>query len=232
MKYPKSVEAARSIGMDKKALAEALLAEVPLRKGRPAAGTTSVEDALASIAAEIEAETGEVYAAKTLENYRQVAAWVGNAPGSGGIPWADASWTAHVEAYEGKMTFAEFDALDDKSKRAGRRSRGASTGDVPAAARAINENPAEVAKFIEALTPDAAEAIRDAIDDPESMKVIARNIKQREANSTYLPMPGEELARLRTRVSVFLSNYPDQAQAFFDWVAVQAMEYHEKAATS
>jgi glycerol-3-phosphate dehydrogenase len=228
MKYPKSVEAARSIGMDKKALAEALLAEVPLRKGRPAAGTTSVEDALAVIAAEIEAETGEVYAPRTLGNYRKVAEWACDRAHS----WADASWTAHVEAYEGGMAFAEFDALDDKSKRAGRRSRGASTGDVPAAARAINENPAEVAKFIEALTPDAAEAIRDAIDDPESMKAIARNIKQREANSTYLPMPGEELARLRTRVSVFLSNHPDQAQAFFDWVAVQAMEYHEKAATS
>ena len=82
MKYPKSVEAARSIGMDKKALAEALLAEVPLRKGRPAAGTTSVEDALAVIAAEIEAETGEVYAPVTLRDYRLVAEWVGNGSGT------------------------------------------------------------------------------------------------------------------------------------------------------
>src|SRR5262245_13378065 len=106
MKFPRSVGAARAIGMDKKNLAEALFMEVPPRRGRPPLGQATIEEQLEDVAAEILAETGESYDWRTLQTYRNVAAWATkNEPGHGLITaWADASWTAHREAYDSGMT--------------------------------------------------------------------------------------------------------------------------------
>lgn len=164
IKYPRSVQAARSIGLDKKALAEALFVEIPPRLGRPPADAVSIEDQLAETAAEILAATGETYSPATLGKYRQVAAWAANnVAGTGDINWADASWTAHVQAYEKGETFAQFMA-DPATKRRVRERNGAATGDVPAAARAINSQPDEAAKLVAALDVQAAVAVQRALD--------------------------------------------------------------------
>jgi hypothetical protein len=149
--------------MEKKTLAEALFIEIPPRsQGRPPAGTPKVAELLAGAAEEILAETGETYSIKTLSGYREVAAWVaGNSPVHGGVTWADASWTAHYEAFQKGLSWKEF-SKGKRTKRAVRQQAGASTGDIPAAARAINENPAEADKFIKALSPEGRAAIGGA----------------------------------------------------------------------
>src|SRR5215510_6080370 len=142
MRFPKSVDAARGVGMEKKTLAEALYAEIPPRgRGRRPAGEATDPEMFEEVADEIFAETGERYAAKTLRDYRDVAAWVaGNSRPEASILWADASWTAHREAYKNGLSWEEFSS-GKRTKRAVRQQAGVSTGDVPAAARAINENP-------------------------------------------------------------------------------------------
>src|SRR5262245_14331849 len=112
MRYPRTVEAARGIGMEKKRLAEALYAEIPPRgRGRRPAGEATDPQMFAQAAEEIFRETREQYEPDTLRQYRDVAAWVaGNSGPQSQIPWADASWTAHREAYKSGMTFAAFRA--------------------------------------------------------------------------------------------------------------------------
>jgi hypothetical protein len=177
IKYPGVVQAARNIGTEKKNLAEALYLEIPPRRGRPPKGEPNLEDQLKEAAREILAETGESYEVLTLKEYRQVAAWVaeGNGMASHSITWADASWTAHYEAFRKRMPWAEFVA-GKRTKRAVREQAGASTGDVPAAARAINQRPDEAVKLVEGMTPAARRAVRLALlgHDPaaEAVQII------------------------------------------------------------
>lgn len=196
MQYPNTVQAAAAVGMDKKQLAESLIAEIPpAPKGRRPEGSTrlTVEEHLRNAAREIAEETGEVYEWKTLETYRSVALWVaGNALGAEGIPWADASWTAHVEAYGKGETFERF-AADPTTKRRVRERNGGATGDVPAAARAINQQPTEAEKLVSGLDDAGREAVLEALEPwrqetPEDearireMRETDREIRDRDDN--------------------------------------------------
>jgi hypothetical protein len=170
VKHPRSVQAARVIEEDKKVLAEMLFVEIPPRRaGRTPAGVQTIEDELRETAAEILEGTGKQYDWGTLNDFRKVAAWVAgpnwgvNTP----IRWADASWTAHLEAYKKGVPWAEFVA-GKRTKRAVREQAGASTGDVPAAARAINQQPGEAAKLVDGMTPEARKAVFEALDDADA----------------------------------------------------------------
>jgi hypothetical protein len=187
MKYPRSVSAARGVGLGRKELAEALLTEIPPRRGRPPRGQASVEDLLVEAAAEILDETGETYAPGTLRNYRNVAAWVaGNEHVHVSIPWADASWTAHMEAYEKGLTWEEF-SQGRRTKRAVREQAGALTGDVPAAARAINVNPDEAAHLVQGLSDQATEAVREALMNKDLESVGLRPLQPRQTPADPTP---------------------------------------------
>jgi len=201
MKFPRSVEAARGIGMEKKALAEALYAEIPPRpNGRPPAGTPKVEDLLAEVASEIEEETGEKFSPATLDRYRKVATWVAGGKGYVSVPlsWADASWTAHLEAWNNGLTWKEF-TKGKRTKRAVRQQAGISTGDVPAAARAINENPTEASKFVEGLDSKGMEAVAEAALHREAAS-HGVNLQPRRS----VPDPEPEYHRLTRRIGVDL----------------------------
>jgi len=155
------VNAARGLAGAQFALAEAVYAEIPPRgRGRRPAGEATNGEMFDAAAAEILAETGEHYSAKTLEHYRNVAAWAagGKSSGAGTFPWADASWTAHREAFEKNLSWEEF-TQGKRTKRAVRQQAGISTGDVPAAARAINANPDEAEKFVEGLDQKGMDAV-------------------------------------------------------------------------
>lgn len=185
MKYPDVVRAARSIGTEKKNLAEALFLAIPPRRGRPVAGTLTIDEQLAEAAAEIERETGETYSPDTLKTYRLVAAWVaaGNGPVHGAITWADASWTAHREAYDKGISWDAFVA-GKRTKRAVREQAGASTGDVPAAARAINNQPDEATKLVEEMTPAARAAVGRALFEAEVARVdpdVTKMMRRRDS---------------------------------------------------
>jgi hypothetical protein len=186
MQFPEIVTAARQIGADKRALAEALFNEIPPRaQGRPVAGTTTVAVLLEAAAAEILTETGEQYEVKTLSIYRDVAVWIttGNPlPGEGVFTWADASWTAHREAFGAGVPFAKFAAAAAEgkvTKRDARTMAGRPRGDTIAAARAINERPAEARKLVDRLTPEAR-------------KAVAREVKGRETDTHVLSPDAQE----------------------------------------
>lgn len=169
IKYPGIVRAARVRGDASKDLAEALYLEIPPRgRGRRPAGEATDPEKFAEAAAEILAETGESYAPETLRIYRNIAAWAtANSNVHVRIPWADASWTAHREAYEKGISWAEFVA-GKRTKRAVREQAGASTGDVPAAARAINQQLSEAAKLVDGMTTEAQKALLKALDDADA----------------------------------------------------------------
>jgi len=201
MKFPRSVEAARGVGMEKKALAEALFQEIPPRgRGRRPAGEATNDEMFEEAAAEILAETGEQYAAATLERYRNVAAWVaaGKSVGTDTFPWADASWTAHLEACVNGLTWKEF-SQGKRTKRGVRQQSGISTGDVPAAARAINENPAEASKFVEGLDSKGMEAVAEAALHREA---ASHGVSLQPRRS--VPDPEPEYHRLIRRIGVDL----------------------------
>lgn len=109
MKYPKTMRAAKGISTNEKALAEAIFIEIPPRgKGRTPAGTTTIEDALTEMAAELSAE-GYAYSTAVLAEYREVAAWAnGNTRAGTGISWQPVAWSVHVEAYKGGMRWRDF----------------------------------------------------------------------------------------------------------------------------
>ena len=108
MKYPKTIRAAKGVSTDEKALAAAILVEVPpaRRGGKPDRGSP-VETALTEMSAELAAE-GYVYSPATLGDYREIAAWASKDPGSGAIAWQSVAWNTHVEAYQGGMTWRSF----------------------------------------------------------------------------------------------------------------------------
>lgn len=111
MKYPQTVQAANAVSTDRKALAEALLVEIPPRReGRPPKGTPKVADLLAEAAAEL-ADAGHDISAATLTDYRNVAAWVaGNSSDVTGVSWQPIAWSCHYEAFRGGMSYATFAA--------------------------------------------------------------------------------------------------------------------------
>jgi hypothetical protein len=67
-----------------------------------------------------------------------------------------------VEACKAGESADAFRA-DPATKRRVRERNGNRTGDVPAAARAINTQPTEAHALVEALTPEARRAVRDRI---------------------------------------------------------------------
>jgi hypothetical protein len=215
LKYPGIVRAARNIGVEKKALAEQLYLEIPpVGKGRRPGGTKTVEQQLREAAEEIERETGEKYETATLDYCRKVAMWVaGSPPGFAStsspadsprkrlvhepFPWADASWTAHQEAYGNGLSWADFVA-GKRTKRAVRQQAGASTGDVPAAAKAINAKPAEAAKLVSGLTDEAkaklsaelapadqASAVTAALDDEQVLTNVIKSMNNDQRTKVY-----------------------------------------------
>lgn len=186
IKYPGIVRAARARGEATKDLAEQLFLEIPPRRGRPPAGAPNLETQLREAAEEILRETGEDYNWETLKNHRKVAAWVFEGNGDVNVPisWADASWTAHVEAYQKGIPWAEFVA-GKRTKRAVREQAGASTGDVPAAARAINAQHSEAEKLVEGMTITARVALQRALEeaeaDPGTERMMRRMKSEKDA---------------------------------------------------
>lgn len=178
--YPESVETGARADGSLLDFAAALYREIPPRRpGRTPAGTPTVDDALAQVAADLLAEKGVTYTLASLQEFRKVAAWA--APETGGaphpFPWASASWTAHREAWGKGESFAQFTA-DPATKRRVRERNGARTGDVPAAARAINTQPAEAVALVEHLTPEARRDLRERIDQAERFDHEAEVVAQ------------------------------------------------------
>lgn len=211
MRFPRSVEAARRIGMEKMELAEALYEEIPPRgKGRRPAGETTSNEMFEQVAQEIFDETGEHYTPVTLKRYRNVAAWVvaGKGPGPDLFQWADASWTAHREAFENGLTWEEF-TQGKRTKRAVRQQAGISTGDVPAAARAVNENPTEAYKLVEGLSKEARDAVVEAAMVKEVGEITGLKTHAPQSVPDPRPKPLKYVDMMRTAYTGYRATIPD-----------------------
>jgi hypothetical protein len=157
--------------------------------------------------------TGETgYSAETLDLYRRVAMWAAasqpkSVTGSA-FPWADASWTAHLEAYRNGISWAEFVA-GKRTKRAVRQQAGASTGDVPAAAKAINARPDEAAKLVRGLNKEAkaklaaelnrTSTVRAALDDEQFLTKVVESMSPDQRRKVSREVNIQEHERLEER---------------------------------
>lgn len=224
--HPRSVQAARVIEEDKKVLAEMLFVEIPPRgKGRTPAGVQTIEDELRETAAEILEGTGKRYDWGTLNDFRKVAAWVAGANWGVNTPisWADASWTAHLEAYKKGLKWADF-AAGKRTKRAVREQTGASTGDVPAAGRAISQQPQEAAKLVENMTPEGRRAVQDALDNASVQQVGAKAFFEALPAETRDAI-GREFGQHEAGMDAVMEGFKNRPQA-----KAEQREYKERVA--
>lgn len=109
--YHRTVSAALSETASKFALAEALATDIPSRRGRPARGEAGTDQQLSEAREQVCAAGGEPRSVATLRNYRLTALWVKN-PKTGSFRWLKGRcWSAHDEARQRGLSYAEFAAL-------------------------------------------------------------------------------------------------------------------------
>lgn len=109
--YHRTVSAALSETSSKFTLAEALATDIPPRRGRPARNEAGTDRQLSEAREQVCAAGGEPRSVATLRNYRLTALWVKN-PKTGSFRWLKGRcWSAHDEARQRGLSYAEFAAL-------------------------------------------------------------------------------------------------------------------------
>jgi hypothetical protein len=109
--YHRTVTAALSETASKFALAEALALDIAPRRGRPGRDEVGTDQQLAEVREQIIEAGGEPRSVVTLRNYRLTALWVKH-PKTGAFRWLKGRcWSAHDEARQRGLSYAEFTAL-------------------------------------------------------------------------------------------------------------------------